>query len=90
MRLLIWLLLMYVGFKIVKGFITQRKSEETAPPRVEDEAVRDPVCGVYVAKDDAVIGTVEGERIYFCSMTCLEKYREQLEQHDTAAKKISQ
>ncbi|MBT0663868.1 transcriptional regulator [Geobacter pelophilus] len=78
MRMLIWLILIYVGFKIVKGFIANRKTEEPVA-KPGEEAVRDPVCGVYVAKDDAIVGTVEGERIYFCSMECLEKYRDQLE-----------
>lgn len=78
MRMLIWLVLIYVGFKIIKGFIAQRKIEEP-PIKPDVEALRDPVCGVYVSKDDAFIGTVEGERIYFCSMECLEKYKEKLE-----------
>lgn len=76
MRLLVWLLLGYVLYRIVKGYLTQRPQRET-PPRGE-ETHQDPVCGVYVTEDDAVIGRVEGERIYFCSMACLEKYREQL------------
>ncbi len=85
---MIWLILIYIGFRIVKGFIAQRKSEEPAiEPRKEDEAVRDPVCGVYVAKDDAVVGKLEGERIHFCSMACLEKYREQLAQREAAENK---
>ena len=84
MRMLIWLILLYVGFKIVKGFIAQKKVEPP-PKQVDDDAVQDPVCKVYVAKDDAIIGTVEGERIYFCSMECLEKYREQLDQREKEA-----
>ena len=75
-RLLIWLLLGYVLYRIVKGYLAQRPQEEP-PPRGE-ETHQDPVCGVYVTEDDAVIGRVEGERIFFCSMDCLEKYREQL------------
>jgi YHS domain-containing protein len=40
---------------------------------------RDPICGMYVSEEDAVIGKLEGERHYFCSMNCLEKFREQLD-----------
>jgi len=76
MRLLIWFLLGYVLFRIVKGYLAQRPQEE--PPHRGEETHQDPVCGVYVTQDDAVIGRVEGERIYFCSHACLEKYREQL------------
>lgn len=79
MRLLIWLILIYVGFKIVQGFLRQRgEKEQSLPPRGE-ETHRDPVCGVYVAERDAVVGRVEDKRLYFCSMACLDKYREQLE-----------
>ena len=79
-RLLMFLLLGYVLFKIVKGFAASRpKIEETEP--AEAETFQDPICGVYVAADDAVIGRVEGEKVHFCSMACLEKYRERLEQH---------
>ncbi len=84
MRMLIWLILIYLGFRIVKGLMTQKKVEEKIKP-AEDEAVQDPVCGIYVLKEDAVIGKVEGERVYFCSMECLEKYRNQLEQSEKEA-----
>lgn len=80
MRMLIWLILIYVGYRIVKGFLDQRKAEEgKAPPPPVEETHKDPVCGVYVAKDDAVIGNLEGDRIYFCSMECLHKFQEQLQ-----------
>jgi len=78
--LLVWLLLGYVAFKIFKGFIAGRQTPEKPKPR-EEETFQDPVCGVYVAAEDAVVGRLEGERIHFCSMECLEKYRERLEQH---------
>ncbi len=76
MRLIIWLLLGYVLYRIVKGYLGQRPKEEERPRGAE--TYQDPVCGVYVTEDDAVIGRMEGERIYFCSMACLEKYQEQL------------
>ncbi len=34
---------------------------------------------MYVARGDAVIGNMEGRKLYFCSMSCLEKFRDQLE-----------
>ena len=76
-RLLIWILLGYVVYLMFKG----RSGNKDLPkdPPIGEETHRDPVCGVYVAKDDAVVGRLEGERLYFCSMACLEKYREQIE-----------
>lgn len=80
MRLLIWLLLIYCGYKLVKGMMRKQVAAGSAAKSApaEDETFRDPICGVFVAEDDAVIGRVEGERVYFCSMECLEKYRESL------------
>lgn len=76
MRMLLWLILAYVGYKIVKGYLGSKK--KPAPRRVETETYQDPVCGVYVAADDAVVGRLDDKRIHFCSMSCLEKYREKL------------
>jgi len=79
-RMLFWLLLIYVCFRIVQGYLRSREKEKAdpLPPRGE-ETHRDPVCGVYVSERDAVVGRIDEQRLYFCSMTCLEKYREQLE-----------
>ncbi len=80
-RLLFWLLLIYIGYKIVMSLVGPKES----PPKEENGRTdaetthRDPVCGVYVSEEDAVVGRLEGERHYFCSMACLEKFREQLE-----------
>jgi YHS domain-containing protein len=76
MRMLLWLLLIYVGYRIVKGYLGNQ--EKPTPARVDTETFQDPVCGVYVAADDAVIGRLDDKRIHFCSMSCLEKYREKL------------
>jgi YHS domain-containing protein len=73
------LILFYVGFRIIQGFLNARKQEEQTLPPTGEETHRDPVCGVYVADEDAVVGRIEGERVYFCSMACLEKYQQQLE-----------
>ncbi len=80
MRLIIVAILGYIIYMIAKGFLQTRekKVEPTLPPKGE-ETRQDPVCGTYVSEADAVIGRYEGERIYFCSMACLEKYKEQLE-----------
>lgn len=76
-RMLIFFLIGYLIYVLVK-----KRSAAKIDGKKEDageETFRDPVCGVYVAHGDAVIGRHEGERIHFCSMACLEKYREQLE-----------
>lgn len=78
MRFLIWLLLGYIGYRIVKAFLAN-KAVAAAEPVKDTEAYRDPVCGVYVSADDATVGRLEGEKIYFCSRECLDKYQEKLQ-----------
>jgi YHS domain-containing protein len=86
LKLLVWLVLGYVLFRIVKGFAAQKKVDQPHGNPSDEEAVCDPVCGVYLSKDDAVVGRLNGEPVYFCSSDCREKHREQLEQ--SAARKI--
>ena len=85
MRLIFWLLIGYVFFRIIRGYMMGRqvdhdpgKPGRKADATTGDETYRDPVCGVYVAEDDAVIGRLDDKRIHFCSMECLDKYREQI------------
>jgi len=80
-RLLMWALLIYIGYRIVVALISP-KSRPTETSRVKDAAMAthaDPICGVYVSEEDAVVGTLDGQRHYFCSHACLEKFREQLD-----------
>ena len=77
MRFFLWLLLGYIGYRIIKSLLTG--SEKPATPVITGtETFQDPVCGVYVTADDATIGRIGKRRVYFCSVACLEKYREQL------------
>lgn len=78
-RLLFFILIGYCVYLVLKGGMKKSvDSRKTEAPKGEI-AHKDPVCGVYVAEEDAVIGRYEGERIFFCSMECLEKFRDSLE-----------
>lgn len=80
-RFLIIGLLLYVGYRIIMS-LTSAEKPLAKHPNGRDHGVdtyRDPVCGVYVTEETAVIGRHDGQRHYFCSMNCLEKYREQLD-----------
>jgi YHS domain-containing protein len=77
LRMLIWILIGYVVYRLIRG----RGPKEVEPTQRKEEAAetfKDPVCGVYVSREDAVIGNLEGERVHFCSMECLERFRDQL------------
>ena len=80
-RFLVMGLLFYIGYRIIVSLIAPKKPAATAAEKRAqgEETHRDPICGMYVTEDAAVIGTHEGQRHYFCSMNCLEKYREQLD-----------
>lgn len=82
LRILIYLVLGYALYLIVRGFFRPRVSKPARRPG-EVETFRDPVCGVYVAAEDAVVGNLDGERIHFCSMECLEKFRSNLNNTST-------
>lgn len=80
-RFLIMGLLFYIGYRIIISLTSSKKNQPKPEARVNPAAEThcDPVCGLYVSEEDAVIGKLDGQRHYFCSMDCLEKYREQLD-----------
>ena len=58
-----------------KGNEPGRGQGRNSTTPVTDELVRDPACGVYVPKKEAVRARVRGTVHYFCSRECLEKFR---------------
>jgi YHS domain-containing protein len=80
-RLLFWLLLIYIGYRLILTLTSaKKKGPELRSASTEGVVThRDPVCGMYVSEEDAIVGKLDGQRHYFCSMGCLEKYREQLD-----------
>ena len=81
-RFLVIGLLLYIGYRIIISLTSPKKplvkpGENHGTASVETH--RDPVCGIYVSEEIAIIGRHDGQRHYFCSMNCLEKYREQLD-----------
>lgn len=80
MRLLFWGLLLYIGYRVLKALVAPKGISGAGVQRHDgEETVQDPVCGVYLSRDNAVVGTLEGKRLYFCSMACLERFRDQLD-----------
>jgi YHS domain-containing protein len=79
-----WLLLIYIGYRVIMSLVNTKKPAAVKQDKEPEAAVthRDPVCGMYVSEEDAVIGRHNDQRHYFCSMSCLEKFREQLDHAD--------
>jgi uncharacterized protein len=44
---------------------------------VIDVMVKDPVCGTYLPRQDAVSEIIRGNTLYFCSKKCLSEYKQQ-------------
>ncbi len=79
-RLLFSALLLYIGYRVIKSlFAPKGPAPATSTLKAGEETVQDPICKVFLTKDDAIVGNLDGERHYFCSMNCLEKFREQLD-----------
>lgn len=77
MKFIVWLVLGYIGYRVIKNWLADKSTPVEA--KRGTETFRDPVCGVYVSAEDATIGRLEGERIYFCSHDCLQKYQEKIQ-----------
>lgn len=72
MRLLILLLLGYFVYRMFRGSMAPKLA-----PKEKDTATvahQDPVCGVYVPENQAVVGRMGEKRFYFCSTECLKKF----------------
>lgn len=80
MRLLIIFFLIYLLYRGLKNWlltnITNGRSKEKEPPltNVDDIMVQDPFCKVYFPKRDGVRLVFEGERLYFCSAKCRDRF----------------
>jgi len=84
-RILVWGLLFYIGYRVVIAMVAPKKNASKPAGKMDSAETthRDPVCGVYVSEEQAVVGRLNGERHYFCSMDCLEKFREKLDHATT-------
>ena len=84
MRLLIVLGMLFLGYKVLKSFLTSSGlfqntasrnpvSRETAG-EIDDVMIKDPYCEVYFPKRNGVHLKVDGKDLYFCSAECKDKY----------------
>ena len=78
-RFIVFILLIYLIYKIVNNFrkIKPESSENSqykSPPAVEEDLVEDPVCHTYVPLSQAYRKEISGKEYYFCSQQCCEKY----------------
>jgi uncharacterized protein len=82
LRFIVILLLIYLFYRVARAILfpgkktTRFPRQKTSGDQVIDEMVKDPVCGIYVPKREALTASHGGETIYFCSPKCRERYLE--------------
>ncbi len=78
-KILAFMILLYVGYRIVKMFQRQKSRDvkafqaDASPVKGED-LMQDPLCKTYVPKSQAYVKEIEGQAQYFCSQECCEKF----------------
>lgn len=74
MRFLIYLILAYLAYRVLKSLIRPRDQGEVSPGEVIDEMVKCSACETYVPRREAIKENVGGTPLNFCSETCAAKY----------------
>ena len=79
MRLLIILLVGYLGYRYLKSWMishiaSHRQFQGRAETRIDDVMVKDPYCEAYFPKRNGVSLTIEGHEFSFCSKECRDKF----------------
>jgi YHS domain-containing protein len=77
---LLLLLIIFIArafWRLVDGLIAGISGQPSRPRAVKRgvQMVRDPVCGVFVIPDRAVMITDGRRQLFFCSTNCRDKYR---------------
>jgi hypothetical protein len=80
MRLLLLVFLAYLAYAVARAWLRllRPRPRGTPPPAKSgrgEEMVRDPHCGTYLPRGDALTKTVRGTTRYFCSGQCRDAYR---------------
>lgn len=75
--LLIVLFLVYTVFQALRQMLTGPPRPPRQKSREGEDMVRDPQCGLYLPRTDAIQATIRGEQRHFCSEECRTQYEQQ-------------
>ncbi|HBF42911.1 MAG TPA: transcriptional regulator [Desulfobacteraceae bacterium] len=79
MRLLIFAVLGYLLYRILRGFFTyDQKLRKGKDSKVIDEMVQDPFCKTYIPLRDAQRRVIGGKEYFFCSKECADKFEKKI------------
>jgi uncharacterized protein len=70
--------LAYTFFTAASRLLTGGRQPPLPPEKTRrgEEMVRDPQCGTYVPRGQALEKTIGGEKVYFCSSECHTAFRQ--------------
>ena len=75
LRLVIGIVVIYLLYKVLRGWATPKVSSKTDLPAAGEDLVEDPFCHTYVPMSHALKTVFEGKTVYFCSRKCIEQYQ---------------
>ena len=79
MRFLIFLLLAYLFYRLLRGvFSPGREIKKTTKGGAIDEMVQDPLCKTYIPLRDAKRKVIDGKEYFFCSDTCANQFQREM------------
>jgi YHS domain-containing protein len=78
MRFIIYLVLAYVAYRVLKTVIRPKdRISRGENGGVIDEMVQDPQCKMYIPRREAVEKSIAGRTYHFCSEACATKFLQQ-------------
>ena len=80
MRLLFFILLAYLLYRIIRWITTPiLKENKGDSDSTVDVMVQDPSCQTYIPLRDAKRKVIRGKAYYFCSKECWEKFEKEID-----------
>ena len=76
-RLIIYFSIIYLAIKVVKALISPKNAYENKNSNSGEDMVEDPFCGTFIPKSSALEKKSGGEKLYFCSKECWQRYRDE-------------
>ncbi len=79
MKFLIFLGLLYLGYRALKSWTASLTSSKTAKfnktaGEIDDVMIKDPFCEVYFPKRNGIQLNFEGHELFFCGIECRDKF----------------
>lgn len=75
-RLIIYFTIVYFAYNFIKALISPKGSNQSKNNNLSEDMVEDPYCGTFIPKSSAIKKKSGGEKLYFCSKECWQKYKD--------------